>query len=59
MDNVLQFGSVIVNSNYSKKVQINNLGDTSVKYNWNISPDKKKIITIKPETVVLLPQTDF
>jgi len=48
MDNVLQFGSVIVNSNYSKKVQINNLGDTSVKYNWNISPDKKKIITIKP-----------
>lgn len=35
MDNVLQFGAVVVKSSYTKKVQVNNLGDTAVRYKWN------------------------
>lgn len=58
MDNVVSFGSVVVNSSFSKKVQINNLGDTSVRQKWNF--DKwRKLITISPEEGTLLPQTDF
>jgi len=58
MDNVVQFGAVVVNSSYSKKVQINNLGDTAVKYQWLLDAHRQ-ILSISPEVGILQPQTDF
>jgi len=31
MDNVLQFGAVVVKSSNTKRIQVNNLGDTAVR----------------------------
>lgn len=58
MDNVLQFGAVVVKSSYTKKVQVNNLGDTAVRYKWNYN-QFRDIITISPEEGVLQSQSDF